>query len=214
MHSKNKDLKELAILSLPSTTALLQLGVEMLNTKQRGKDLDKYSSYELDYIKKLKELREPNNTLRERIENENKRKLFTATNYDSEEKLYEVEERIKQILGIEEVSKGGIIIWNKRLKTYKEDEPIYAETEDGKIYTLDEHPNLSIDISSENLMGIAIIPSVLKLSGYDEATIEKLEKVIQENSTKQENNEHPKAQNRMSKYQTGKTPYLIGFEEK
>lgn len=214
MHSQNENLKELAILSLPSTTALLQLGVEMLNTKQRGKDLDKYSSYELDYIKRLKELREPNNTVRERIENINKRKLFTATNYDSEEKLYETEQRIKQILGIEEVSESGIIIWNKRLRTYKEDEPIYAEAVDGKIYTLDEHPNLSIDISSENLMGIAIIPSVLKLSGYDDNTIEKLQEVIRENSTKKENIKYPEAKNRMSKYQTGKTPYLIGFEEK
>lgn len=214
MHSEDENLKELATLSLPSTTALLQLGVEMLNTKQRGKDLEKYSGYELEYIKRLRQLREPENSLRTKIENENKRKLFIVTDYDSKDKLEETKQEIKQILGVEDISESGIIIWNRRLRIYKEDEPIYIEDKDKNIYTLDEHPDLKIDISSRNLMGIAIIPSVLRLAGYDDQTIEKLQKIVLENSSKKENEEHVKVESRMSKYQTGKTPYLIGFEEK
>ena len=215
MHANDRNLRELTILSLPSTTGLLQIGVEMLNTMQKGKDLDKYSDYELAYIERLKELRDSrNDSLRSEIKTENKRKLYTAVNFESKTKLDETQEQIKQILNVEDISKVGVISWNRSLRIYKESEPIYVEGPDGKIYTLDKHPNLGIDLSNENIIGIAIVPSILRLSGYDDELIEKIQKIMTENGLKDDKPKVERIESRMSKYQVGKTPYLIGFEEK
>lgn len=214
MNTQNEHLRELAILALPSTTALLQIGVEMLNTIQKGKDLERYSDYELAYIERLKKLREDKNTIRNEIKGENKRKLYTTVTCDSKNKFDEAQEEIKLILNVDDISKVGVITWNRRIRTYNENEPLYIEDKEGKIYTLDQHPDLTIDLSSENVMGIAIVPAILRLSGYDEKTIEDIQKIMIEKGIKEDKQNPERIESRMSKYSVGKTPYLIGFEEK
>lgn len=214
MNTENKDLRELAILALPSTTALLQIGVEMLNTIQKGKNLEQYSDYELAYIERLKKLREDKNTLRNEINGENKRKLYTAVICDRKSDLDEAQEQIKLILNVDDISKVGVITWNRRIRTYNENEPLYIEDKEGRIYTLNQHPDLAIDLSSENVMGIAIVPSILRLSGYDDKKIEDIQKIIMKKGTKEDKETSTRIESRMSKYSAGKVPYLIGFEEK
>lgn len=101
MHNENEDIRELATLCLPSTVGLLQFGVEMLDTKQKGKDLEKYKDYELEYIRKLNELRNPDNNLKTEIESENKRKLFSAVSFNNESEWKSLQNGIEQIIGKE-----------------------------------------------------------------------------------------------------------------
>lgn len=214
INSEDENIKELATLCLPSITGLLQIGVEMLDTKKRGKDLENYSEYELDFIQKLKDLRSEDNDLKLKMENENKRKLFNATVFSEETQLEDYTNRMKQILKTDNLNATGIITWNKPIKVYKKSEPVYVEDETGKIYTLDNYPNLSLDISKKDVIGMAVVPSIMKLSGYSESTIKKAKKLIEENNLKCNNTKKDFHNNRMSKFQVGNTPYLIGFEEK
>lgn len=214
MNSENENLRELATLCLPSTIGLLQLGIEMLDTKQKGKDLTKYKEYELEYIQKLKELRTSENDVRDNIENKNKRKLYTAVNIESETELENIKNRIKQILKTENIDENGIIIWNKPIKVYKKNEPVYAEDGEGKIYTFDKHPDLNMDITKKDVIGIAVIPSIMRLHGYDDSIIESVKALISEKIKDDATLNNTKYEKIMSKFQAGKAPYLIGFEEK
>lgn len=63
-------------------------------------------------------------------------------------------------------------------------------------------------------MGIGIIPSAMRLAGYEESIIEKVKAMVDRNNKKEDNPIQKHNSRGMSKYQVGKEPYLIGFEEK
>lgn len=216
MNTENTDLRNLAVLCLPTTNGALQMGVEMLDTKRKGKDLSQYSQYELEYIDRLNKLRSGQNCdLRTDMKEENKRKLYEAVDIEDESEFEQAKDKLKQILKTEDLENKGIIQWKRYINTYKSSEPIYVEDEDGKVYKLNEHPKVNMDLSAKRIMGIGVNPAVMRLYGYDETIIQSAKKVIQECK---KDNESPVIQhlggNRMSKYRVGKEPYLIGFEDR
>lgn len=207
------DMREFASLCTPNVTALIQMTIEMLNPKNR--DLP-YDENEKIWIEQIQNLKDEKSELQNRL-NERKEKQYIYVSPKNKEEYEKIKEEISQIFNKDSQDIEGLITWNRRVRMYKKSEPIYIEDEFENIYTLDQYPNLDMDLSDREFFGISVVPVQMRMAGYSKEQIKQMCEIIEkyrkeDMKTKEQKEEIQNENNRMSMFQVGKEPYIIGLE--
>lgn len=208
---EDENMRELATMCIPNIKALIQMTIEMLDTKNRS---NPYDEDEMRFIKHVLWLKNKESQLSEKIE-EDKIQECTIVIPKNEEEYEQIKQRITQDIGQSCEQIPGMVVWNRTIKIYKPSEPIYIEHQDGNIYTLDNYPELNFDLSNKKVYGISAIPVQMKLNGMSQEDIDKICSIIKEFQIEDNENEKQIAsKNTMSMFKTENKPYIIGIEER
>ena len=108
----------------------------------------------------------------------------------------------------------GIYKYKKRFKKYDSEDPIFIKNENGEIQTLEQIPNLQMDLTDEYQYGAYIIKPQLREQGISEEKISQIQEII-ESYQKPENmqeSEQKKEKNRMNLLRTAHGE--MDYEEK
>lgn len=205
----NSEIREFASLCIPNVTALIQIAIEILDPKNR---IEPYDEVETKFIHQIQELKDQESELSSKLKEPKMKSCITVVPENNLE-YEEIKAKISDYMEEDCNQIFGIISWNRRIKMYKQEEPIYIEDEYGSIHTLDKHPELSIDLSDKQIYGVCAIPVQMKLKGYSKDQINGICNILSEYE-KEQNIREKQDINRMSMFKVGNKPYIIGFEER
>lgn len=172
--TQNESLRELALDCVPTLYGLYSLGIEMIDVKNRTTEL---TNQERLFISNVKKISNPQSSLYRVFQNRNTsgRKILS---FKSENGLSDLEKQLSSI-GVAIDGSNGVFELKPKIKVYNPMEAIYVRGEDGTIYTLDKHPNRTLDLSSTYTYGIVAIPALMKLDGLDEEKIETVKDIFE-----------------------------------
>lgn len=210
MNEKNENVRELALACMPSAEGLYSLAIEMIDPKNR-KEAD-FTEDEKTFFKNLKDISKKENKLHNALYGTNKNEDISLNSNSKEE----INSLIEDIINESEVDMRevkGIFFWKANIKKYNPEEPIYVKDRDGNIYTLDKHPELSIDLSEIDNYGVAIIPPLMRLEGVEEEKINLIKSKF-EDFNKFHNIDVLPKNNRARLFKTGNKAYIPKYTEK
>lgn len=202
----NEKIRQLARFCLPSLNGLIQMTIELLDTKNNKE----YTENDMQFIEKIKELKSNKSELGKDLRKSN----FKSDMYkmvEDGEKVNQVQKEIEEVLGKQQFKDDdGIFIWDRYVKVYNKEEPIYIE-KDGEVTTFDKVTNLNLE--NIRVRGICVISSIMELKGYTKEQIDEVCGILEKY---QYIDTEPKltTTNRMSKFKVGQEPYIIGIEER
>lgn len=194
--TENQEMKELAIMCLPNKEGLINLAIEMI-------DKDNLEDYEKEFISRVKRESKEEGDLSDEL-----RKSIVYLDTRDIEEIELVLEKLKQ-KGISEEAISSIKIWNNSVNVYNPDEPIFIQGRDGNVYTLDKHPDLSIDLSPRELHSALVYPHKMKREGINGSEIENILEEFEEYNKFYKKKENILENSRMRKFKIGNEP-LIG----
>lgn len=190
---KQLEKEEILNYIMPDSQTLLQIAISLLDPQNTN-----YNDYEEEEKEFIKNLRKLISKKTEQLEME---KVIPSVRL-KEDKQEEIENKIQKILGEDKKIKG-IYYHTTKFKKYNKKEPIYVETAEGKIVTLDKHPNLQMDLSNEYYYDFYVILPELKEQGVEPEKLEEIRKLIEEYQKEEvELTNSSLEANRMSMFQT------------
>lgn len=211
--TNNQHLKNLIKISMPSLIGMTQIGIKLIDTKEKGTDETKYTKSQLDYIKSVKKVRE-DEELKKDLTTQYKKDNIVTRRVESKEVFEDLKKELNLLISQD---KYGILYYTKPVKPYKQEEPLYIEDDDEKIKTFEKHSKVEMDLSVCSNYIIGCIPEVLRYEQVPEETIEKITGLIeqQQNKTYPEGKIKRKLKNSVNKsfFVKGKDIRFIGFEE-
>ena len=205
----NEDLRELALACMPSAEGLYALAIEMIDPKNRKEE--EFTENEKNFLKNLRDISEENNILHKALY-EDKKSGAIVLNSTSVEDINSIVEELK--MSDIDIKTEGLYFWKKIIRKYNPEEPIYVKARDGKIYTLDEHPERTMDLTELKNYGAMIVPSIMRLEGVSKEKMDVIRAKFDDF-----NKEHTKQEPFERKYslrlfKVGNKPYIPEYEEK
>lgn len=180
---------------MPSNRVLLQVTISLLDPKNIS--YSDYSEEEKEFIKSLRSLITSGvNDVKLPIE-----EVIPSVQLEKDKR----EEILKKIEEITTNVSKGIYNYEGKFRKYNKEEPIYVEGQGEKIYTLDQHPQLKMDLSDDYRYGVYVIVPELKAQGIEEEKIQAIKAIIREYQKEETQEEKKTAQNRMSLFRTQHT---------
>lgn len=210
MNEKDDNLRELALACMPSVEGLYSLAIEMIDPKNRKEE--DFTEDERTFLKNLKDISSKEHKLHNSLYEANKNEEITL-NSSSKEEINSLIEDIMDESKVDIRGVKGIFFWKANIKKYNPEEPIYVKDRDGNIYTLDKHPELSIDLANIQNYGVTMIPTLMRLEGVEEEKIN----FIKSNFAafnKLHNIEVLPRNNRTRLFKTGNKAYIPKYTEK
>lgn len=181
--------------SIPDNKQLLQIAIDFLDPKNTN--YNEYSQEEKEFLRNIRNLiSKRNDNLKKNIDD------ITISVEIKEDKTDEILGQIKDVL-VNKENISRFYSYKNTFKKYNNKEPIYIEhKKSGKIYTLDKHPDLKMDLSNDYTYGVfAIIPE-LKEQKITNEEIEKIKKILAnyKNNDDRHTNKNDIKQNRMNMF--------------
>ncbi len=152
--TEDNDLKEEIGVVLPEPQNAFNLAVNMLDPKNRKED---YKKEEKEFI----------NNIRRLLDNDT---LYKSNIYDY---IVAFESDKDEILSLDFKS-DAIEKYKKKFKIYSPKKPIYIKDHEGRIVTLENHPDLSIDLLPKYRYGVYIFIKDLQRQGYSKLKINEI----------------------------------------
>jgi HD superfamily phosphohydrolase len=190
--TKTQEKEKLLSMLIPNKMTLLQMAINMIDPKNREEKL--YSSEEKEFIYNIKQ------RLKEDEKEETCKDIITLIE-STEDKRKVISKELSQIFGVEENIKG-IEIYAKRYCKYNEEEPIYIQSVDGKIYPLEKYPNIDIDLRTQYQYGVCINKIELQEQEIEKERIEQFIQLAKEIINPSDRENHEDVVNRMSMLKT------------
>lgn len=171
--TSNEDLRDLTLDCMPTVYGLYSLGIEMIDTK---KTRIEFTEQEREYIQNVKRISKPESKLHQLFQNKNAtgRKVLS---FQTETELTDFEKQLSNI-GILLDGTNGVFGLKSKIKVYNPKETIYVRGNNGNIYTLEEHPERTLDLSPRYNYGIVAIPSLMRMDGVSEQKVLETESIF------------------------------------
>lgn len=203
----DETVRKIAIACLPNIEGLCSLAIEMLNPKNT--DPKTYTSTDLEFLKNVKAIMKEDHPLHNILLSGATKDYLILLDANTHQEVADVLQSLRN-QGVSEQELSSIITWCEKIKKYNADEPIYIRGKNGEIFTLDEHPDLSIDLSPIYTNGALILPDKMREMGVPEDSIELICKEFQKfNFTHPK--QKPQQSRRMKKFQMYKQPYIPDY---
>lgn len=207
MGDGDETVRKIAISCLPNIEGLCSLAIEMLNPKST--DPKTYTATDLEFLKNVKAIMQKDHPLHKKLLSGRTKDNVIILDANTHQEVADVLQSLRN-KGLSEKELSSIITWCEKIKKYNVEEPIYIRGKNGEIFTLDEHPDLSIDLSPIYTNGALVLPDKMREMGISEESIGLIWKEFENfNST------HPKQKTqhsrRMKKFQTHKELYIPDY---
>lgn len=208
MTAKDPNIVAIATACIPTREALCTLAIETLNPKETPPEA--YTEEDLKFIKNVQNILQTSHPLHDKLVEGVARTCLVTLEAISEEDLENVLESLRK-KGFSEEELSAIITWNARINKYNFAETIYVKDKEGNIVPLQDHPELSIDLSSTNIAGALLVPAKLRRLQISSDKIELIKKEFEEHNSKYPR-EKANSKRVMRTFQIGNEPYIPEYQ--
>ncbi len=199
-NTSNEHLKRLATECLPNLDCLVSIVQERLfpditpKIDENGREIDIEEEFEDEEDKKfylrVKQFVKDKESYKKYIGDATDQNAIMNVSFDSQEELEEFLELLENgnsnlggiKTGISKSTIDKLEKWNCKIKKYNKNEPIFIKGRDNRIYTLDEYPERTLDLSPIEYCGIVGIEEKLYLDGVDSSEIKKCKEIFKRKS--------------------------------
>lgn len=169
MQNKDENLRDLAIACLPNIESLCNIALGILDTKNTKPE--DFAERDVEFLKNVRAVMKKEHPLHNVLIEGTTQKAVITLNSNTAEEFKEVLASLRK-QGVSEEELKLINTWDNKIKKYNSNETIYVRGKDGKIYPLEQHPDLSIDLSPINMCGSALMQNKLRSAGVPEEKID------------------------------------------
>lgn len=198
-NDSDSNLRDIAALCLPNTNGLINIVYPMVKNQQKfdaNIESNDFNEEEKLLINNLKRIVRCDSTISEKIKtNKFKNENHIAVTIKNEETFEKVRESINNIL--EPDSLEGLCCEKIEHKKYNSKEPIYVESNDGKIYTFDKLPERTMDILPDYVYYIYMIDSILRLEDISQDKIDGIKNILEKYIVEEKEHVFPERMNRL-----------------